>query len=307
MPIWISSRADAVRSLQVPEILLGNPGVCPEEGVFVPKLRHRAAHFALRKLGMFDRSYREKIDGRTFVIPIINGRKTYASEPWMSDVLRHLFARKSGAFIDVGVNLGQTLIKVAAIDPAREYVGFEPNPACVDYAWKLIEKNQLPYTVIPAGVSADTTLLNLEMFRADDTDPSASIIPNFRANVVSRRPVLVMNPADLPEGVLPDEIAVVKIDVEGGELFVIEGLLELLQKRRPFLVVEILPAADSERMERQEKIERHLRELDYRLYRIRRSAGESFQSFESIQTIGTHKDLESCDYVFAPREAPVLD
>jgi hypothetical protein len=88
---------------------------------------------------------------------------------------------------------------------------------------------------------------------------------------------------------------------------VIEGLLELLQKRRPFLVVEILPAADSERMERQEKIERHLRELDYRLYRIRRSAGESFQSFESIQTIGTHKDLESCDYVFAPREAPVLD
>jgi hypothetical protein len=60
-------------------------------------------------------------------------------------------------------------------------------------------------------------------------------------------------------------------------------------------------------MERQENIERHLRELDYRLYRIRRSAGESFQSFESIQTIGTHKDLESCDYVFAPREAPVLD
>jgi FkbM family methyltransferase len=253
---------------------------------------------------MFDRSYSEKVDGKAFVIPIINGRKTYVSEPWMSVVIRHLFERKAGAFVDVGVNLGQTLLKVAAIDPAREYVGFEPNPACVDYAWKLIEKNKLPYTVIPAGISADTTLLNLEMFRADDTDPSASIVPNFRSNVVSRRPVLVLNPMDLPEGTMPDEIAVVKVDVEGGELFVIEGLLPVLERRRPFLVVEVLPASDADRLERQEKIERHLAKLDYRLYRIRRTAEERFDAFVPIDTIGLHKDLESCDYVFAPREVP---
>lgn len=270
----------------------------------MPKLRHRAAHFALRKLGMFDRSYRERVDGKTFVIPIINGRKTYVSEPWMSAVLRRLFERKAGAFVDVGVNLGQTLLKVAAIDAAREYVGFEPNPACVDYAWKLIEKNRLPYTVIPAGVSTETTLLNLEMFRADDTDPSASIVPNFRANVVSRRPVLVLSPSDLPESAIPDEIAVVKIDVEGGELLVIEGMLPVLERRRPFLVVEILPASNPERLERQEAIERHLAELDYRLFRIQRTADDLFEAFVPIDTIGMHKDLESCDYVFAPREVP---
>ena len=270
----------------------------------MPKLRHRVVHFALRKLGMFDRSYKEKIDGRTFVIPIINGRKTYASEPWMSEVIRQLFDRKSGAFVDVGVNLGQTLVKVAAIDPDREYVGFEPNPTCVDYAWKLIEKNGLPYTVIPAGVSTETTLLNLEMFRADDTDPSASIVPNFRANVVSRRPVLVLNPDDLPESALPSEIAIVKIDVEGGELFVIEGLLAILENRRPYLVVEILPAADSDRLKRQEAIERHLKQLDYRLYRIRRTADEQFEAFVPIESIGRQTDLESCDYVFAPSELP---
>jgi FkbM family methyltransferase len=271
----------------------------------VPKLRHRAAHFALRKLGMFDRSYREKVDGKSFVIPIINGRKTYVSEPWMSQVLRRLFERKSGAFLDVGVNLGQTLLKVAAIDPAREYVGFEPNPACVDYAWKLIEKNRLPFTVIPAGVSADTTVLNLEMFREDDTDPSASNVPNFRANIVSRRPVLVLNPRDLPEGTIPDEIAVVKIDVEGGELFVIEAMLPVLERARPFLVVEVLPASNPERIERQEAIERHLKALDYRLYRIRRTADDQrFDAFVPIDEIGMHKDLESCDYVFAPREVP---
>ena len=61
----------------------------------------------------------------------------------MSEVIQRLFKLKSGAFIDVGVNLGQTLLKVAAIDPGRAYVGFEPNPACVDYVWKLIETNNL--------------------------------------------------------------------------------------------------------------------------------------------------------------------
>ena len=268
----------------------------------MPKLRHRAAHFTLRKLGMFDRSYKETIDGRAFVIPIINGRKTYASEPWMSEVIRRLFQLKEGGFLDVGVNLGQTLMKVAAIDPDREYVGFDPNPACVDYAWKLIAKNDLPYTVIPAGVSSETTLLNLEMFREDDTDPSASLVPNFRANVVARRPVLVVNPKALPQGSIPDQIAVVKIDVEGGELSVIEGLLELIREKRPFLVVEILPASNPERMKRQNAIERHLASLDYRLYRIRRSSDEAFEAFVPIETIGEHRDLESCDYVFSPRE-----
>ena len=93
----------------------------------MPALRHRIAHFTLRRLGMFDRSYRERIAGRSFVISIINGRKTYASEAWMTEVIRRLFELKSGAFIDVGVNLGQTLLKVAAADPSRAYVGFEPN------------------------------------------------------------------------------------------------------------------------------------------------------------------------------------
>ena len=146
-------------------------------------------------------------------------------------------------------------------------------------------------------------MLNLEMFREDDTDPSASIVPNFRANVVARRPVLVVNTKDLPQGSIPDQIAVVKIDVEGGELSVIEGLLELIRKKRPFLVVEILPASNSERMERQNAIERHLASLDYRLYRIRRTPDdERFEGFVPIETIGEHRDLESCDYVFSPTE-----
>jgi FkbM family methyltransferase len=268
----------------------------------MPALRHRAAHFILKKLGMFNRSYREEIAGRQFVIPIINGRKTYASEEWMVEVLRGLFALRNGAFVDVGVNLGQTMLKVAAIDPARDYVGFEPNPACVDYAWKLIEANGFNYRVIPAGISSATGLLELQMFRNEDTDPSASLVPAFRPGVVRSRSVLVFRLSDLPPEIIPADVAVVKIDVEGGELFVIEGLMPLIERTRPFLVVELLPARDHERRERQERLEGHLERLNYAIFRMRSDQRGQLAGFHRIDEFGLHDDLALCDYVFAPAE-----
>jgi hypothetical protein len=47
----------------------------------MPALRHRAAHFLLKKLGFLSRSYMEDADGRRFRSPVINGRKTYLHEP----------------------------------------------------------------------------------------------------------------------------------------------------------------------------------------------------------------------------------
>lgn len=251
---------------------------------------------------MFNRSYREEIAGRKFVIPIINGRKTYASEEWMVEVLRGLFALRDGAFVDVGVNLGQTMLKVAAIDPDRDYVGFEPNPACVDYAWKLIEANGFSYRVIPAGLSSETGLLELQMFRGEDTDPSASLVPAFRPGVVRTRNVLVFKLSDLPPDIIPADVAVVKIDVEGGELFVIEGLMPLLERTRPFLVVELLPARDDERRARQERLEAHLERLNYAIFRMQSDKSGQLTGIHRIDEFGLHDDLALCDYVFAPAE-----
>lgn len=271
----------------------------------MPALRHRIAHYALKKTGFFNRSYRERIAGEKFTIPIVNGRKVYQSEGWMVDVLERLFHLKEGAFIDVGVNLGQTLLKVAALDRRREYVGFEPNATCVDYLWKLIAANDLDYTIIPAGLASETGLLQLNMFRGEDTDPSASIVSNFRDNVVDRRTVVTFSLEDLPSNIIPGKVAVVKIDVEGGECYVIEGLAKLLEEKRPFILVEILPSYHSdnhERIERQERIEARLRSLEYRMFRIRPDKGARFQQLQPIDEIGIHDDLTMSDYLMVPQE-----
>ncbi len=50
-------------------------------------------------------------------ISSIRGIACYASELWMIDLLAKFLPERSGVFIDVGVNVGQTLIKLKAIDP----------------------------------------------------------------------------------------------------------------------------------------------------------------------------------------------
>src|SRR5690606_977830 len=139
------------------------------------------------------------------------------------DIIQVLMELSPGGFIDVGANLGQTLLKVAALDPARSYVGFEPNPACADYTEELIHANGLAYHLIPAGLGARTRIAQLQMYRNEDTDPSASLVTGFRENAVRRKSVAIVSLENLPAGLIPDPLAIIKIDVEGGEADVMEG------------------------------------------------------------------------------------
>lgn len=271
----------------------------------MPALRHRAAHFIFKKLGFFNRSYVEEAFGRRFRIPIVNGRKTYVHEAWMASLIAGLFKLKQGGFIDVGVNLGQTMLKVAAADPQRTYLGFEPNPACADYAQELAAANGLPYTVVPAGLGVRTSVLQLQLFRKDGTDPSASLVEGFRQGVVGTKPVVVLGVDDIPPDMIPDEIAIVKIDVEGGEAEVIEGIMPLLKLKRPYVIVEILPAysaANELRVARQKLIEQRLGSVGYAMFRIHPQPGQAAVSIESIGEIGIHDDLGLADYLMVPSE-----
>ena len=272
----------------------------------MPALRHRAAHFLFKKAGFFKRYYREKMYGREFVIPIVNGRKAYHSEAWMATIIKRLFALKSGGFVDVGVNLGQTMLKVAAVSPERAYVGFEPNPACSDYAQQLASANGLPYLVIPAGLSSKTGLLNLVMYRNEDTDPSASLVEDFRPTAHSSRSVMVIAPEDLPSDIFGRDIAIIKIDVEGGEAEVIEGIAPIISRQRPFVLVEILPAYrhdNTARTERHHRVEAALSGAGYAMFQIRRAPKtDVLKGVVRIAEIGIENDLALADYLMVPTE-----
>ena len=82
-----------------------------------------------------------RVGERSLKIPILLGRgyqNLQIGEAWLYRAFAKVLAARAGAFVDVGVNLGQTLIKVKLIDPKRQYVGFDlDEPRGIDEARNL--------------------------------------------------------------------------------------------------------------------------------------------------------------------------
>lgn len=242
-------------------------------------------------------------------LPLLGGvgfGNLYGSEKWMKQVLQVLLKETQGCFIDVGVNIGQTLIKVKSIYPDQDYIGFEPNPTCVFYVEKLVEINKFKNTsIIPAGISSKDEILSLNLFSEDITDASATVIDNFRPDtkVHIRKNVVVLNNQALR---IQQTVGIIKIDVEGSERFVIEGLKDLIRIQRPTIIIEILSTKGDSginpRLENQNTMLDILFGLNYVLFRILKNKKDEFDRLQSIQHIEAHFDDSLCDYLVVPAE-----
>lgn len=100
------------------------------------------------------------------------------------------------------------------------------------------------------------------------------------------------------------KVGVIKIDVEGAEVEVIETLVPVIRRDLPIITVEILPVYSAEnirRIERQTRLQGILRSCGYTLYRI---VGKNTATLKLVQIndIEVHSDLELCDYVALPAD-----
>jgi FkbM family methyltransferase len=245
--------------------------------------------------------------GRRLVIPLSGGvgfDNLVVSERWMDDVLPVLLQRRQGAFVDVGANVGQTLIKVKVLSPDTDYVGFEPNPVCFSYTRKLIALNGFDRcTLLPVGLSNVARVV--PFFGKSDADVSGSVVQGFRQT--SRSPrlmhVAVFQGDALFESLGAPRIGVLKIDVEGGELEVLQGLRGTIERDRPFIVCEILPlfSLDSERgrfrAARQNEVLTMMRSAGYVLFRVREDGSAC-----PLDDIECHSDMSLTNYLLAPLE-----
>jgi FkbM family methyltransferase len=219
----------------------------------------------------------------------------------MQHILGKLLDSPDKTFVDVGVNLGQTLLKVKAVNRQINYIGFEPNPFCVNYVSHLIEANAFTNTDIwPVGLSGKTEMLNLNLFSDSNEDSAASVIDGFRiqSSVKKMIKVPVFEYADLNMDE-STKFDVIKIDVEGAELEVLEGLSDKIRQDRPVILMEILPPYSIEnriRIQRQEKITSILKELKYSILRIMKE-NEMFIGLQPLDDFGIHSDMNLCEYV----------
>lgn len=265
----------------------------------------------LRRSGLFDRINRSpvhRIAGRPVTVPIIGGVMAELTEEWMVALLRRVLGvAGSGIFVDVGVNLGQTLAKVRALDPARPYVGFEPNPVCVHYVEELIAANRWQdCRVVPAGLGQTTGVATLHLYHGRGGDSSASVIADFRPDeaVTFRKSIVILGDQGVIADLLAERVAVIKIDVEGAESDVLAALEPVIARDAPLVSMEILPCYDSERTDRiarQAAIEALLARHDYQKLRVHHAGRGGSFDLEPIDAIGIHGNLDHCEYVMVPR------
>jgi FkbM family methyltransferase len=248
------------------------------------------------------------VAGRSFQAPFLDGKHCDVSEPWMLELQSQLLAAKPGTFVDVGMNLGQTLLLVKALDPARSYVGFEPNPDCFAYCERFARLNKLSnVSMIPIGLSSANGVVALQLYSDGDFDAAASIVADFRPEqpVKAVKFVPVSRFADVAQTLAIGDIGIIKIDVEGAEWDVLESMEPAINAARPWIIIEILPCYSQEnasRVSRQASIEEMLRRLDYCILRIRKNSDNSLSKLEPIEQIGIHSEIALSDYVLCPRE-----
>jgi FkbM family methyltransferase len=171
-----------------------------------------------------------------------------ATEPPEAHILRWVswLLPRGGTFFDVGAHYGWISIAAARrAGRSGRVVAFEPSPVLADIlsyhkrvnrltqieivakAVSNIDSEAVPFFLVNKGLSFRNSLT----IGADDT-------PYIRPEDKTRREVASTTLDRFCEAsqVIPD---LIKIDVEGAELFVLQGALELLARYHPALIVGV--------------------------------------------------------------------
>lgn len=257
----------------------------------------------------FNFTLRRRVEGRPIKIPVVGGLKVGISgERFLLDVLELFLPKLEGAFVDVGVNLGQTLSKVKLVDPTRSYFGFEPNAACHAYLEKLVRANNWPnVTILPCGLSDRTSILRLHVSAHDATDGLGSFLPSLE-----ERPEAVLNYAKHAVAfrfaelahLIDERIAFLKIDVEGAELEVVRGMAETIRRDEPIVAIELMP--DRTLVGRHEQTVALLQSLGYDLFCIEKQSNNRWAGLQAMPSYLFPVAPSMTDYLAIPRSKPSL-
>jgi len=264
--------------------------------------------YKLKILKWFSPTIRRSLYNTSYRIPLkgnVGYKNLFEWDSWMLPILKRLNIEE-GVFIDVGANIGQTLLKYKSLLSSQNYIGLEPNPHCVKYLQELIKINNFSsIKIIPKALTNQKDQNELILYQNDITDGMASLIPQMRPNNKESKRIKVdtITGADFAKEV-EGKVQCIKIDVEGSELEVLKNLNFIITRDRPYIIIEILPVyeiSNTLRYNNQIAIEGILSENDYEIYLIK-NIQSKFNSLIHKTNFGIHSDINQVDYLLIPKE-----
>ncbi len=146
-------------------------------------------------------------------------------------------------FVDIGANIGMlSLVAARAVGPAGVVDAYEPNPACCERLQATVRENGIANVRVHAhALGPANASLSLSVIPTDSGMSTLCAVP-AEDRAFERRLAVPVRRADQSLAEDPRPIAQIKIDVEGFEYQVLEGLIETLDRWRPTVILEMEPA-----------------------------------------------------------------
>lgn len=141
---------------------------------------------------------------------------------------------KGGVFVDVGANVGNHTLYAAMILGAARVISFEPNPATA--------------IVLRMNVAINDLMTKVVVHQAGLAEkPGRAVIsdwPEYNQGAVQLATAdagnLVLQAGD--EVLSDEQVAFIKVDVEGMELSALRGLTATMRRCKPNMFVEVAPS-----------------------------------------------------------------
>ena len=206
-------------------------------------------------------------------------------ESFFVDLIRHL-TPSGGAAVDGGAHIGYVTLQLArAVGEEGHVWAFEPNPEVQATLRENIRRNGCAsrVTVVPKALGAEAASTRFHISGGGDT--SSLVDPGTTRRAVDVDVVSLDD--ELDPSVVPD---VVKLDLEGGELYALEGMRNALARcrPRPILFVECNPPLLAAAGASAADLLAWLAVEDFRVWRIDEServllpAGEGVEGFANL-------------------------
>ncbi len=288
------------------------------------RLIDRALLFALRRSHSIAQrvmlSTPCRVAGQRFQVPVIAGAGLANMSIGPNDIAlmraaHHVLAHCRGAVIDVGCNIGHFMQLCLLAGRTRRYVGFDISLACCSYVERFIQDNRLPaHQVFAVGLSDRTGVQHYLTDGAFDVCASLCRESHQAGRFTGSGAVMTERGDTILAAMNLDEIALIKIDVEGAEPQVLRGLRKTISRARPYVIFEVLSyahflsqqgdrddlrAVAEQRRRNALEIDRFFRQHDYLIYRLQDEGG--LEPRPTVDPEG-YSDDTSADHLALPRE-----
>jgi|GEM_PF-595684 len=230
-------------------VALGLP-LCPQR--FRQRFLNNLHHVAWPPLALPPQRVRFGANVRTWIHPHLEeddsavlGERVWPFEPEVYAVVEELVPQVD-TIIEIGANVGAYTTFLAGLAGAekRRLFSFEPSPKAFRRLLENLEANGLlgRVNVICCAVGQQTGTASF--FEPEGHLSNGSLLPEFAGlftTRVGRKEVLVVGGEVISALVGDGARLLIKMDAEGFEARILQGLEPLIRRHRPLIILEVLP------------------------------------------------------------------